>query len=127
MVRHQLKSPQINELVDVCSTRYRNGFVRNVHKGDVPSRYQSLARYLATYVVSPPISLRRIDRYDGQQVTYHSRSHTSKRVEWERVDAYTFIGRMVQHAFAKGFKRIRYYGVQATKTFKKIKGLIQEA
>jgi hypothetical protein len=34
---------------------------------------------------------------------------------------------MVQHVFAKGFKRVRYYGVQATKTFAKIKGLIQAA
>src|SRR5207245_6311743 len=31
----------------------------------VPSQYQSLARYVAKYVVSPPISVRRIDRYDG--------------------------------------------------------------
>jgi Putative transposase len=48
-------------------------------------------------------------------------------VERERVDVYTFIGRMVQHTFPKGFQRIRYYGVQATKTFTKIKDLIQEA
>jgi hypothetical protein len=33
----------------------------------------------------------------------------------------------VQHVFPKGFQRIRYDGVQATKTFAKIKGLIQEA
>jgi hypothetical protein len=86
-----------------------------------------LARYLAKYVVSPPISLRRIDGYDGHQVTYHYRSHKSERVERETVDVYTFIGRMMQHVFAKGFKRIRYYGVQATKTFEKMKGLIREA
>jgi hypothetical protein len=78
-------------------------------------------------VVSPPISLRRLERYDGQRVTYHYRSHKSERVEWERVDVYTFIGRMVQHVFPKGFQRIRYYGVQATKTFATLKGLIQEA
>jgi len=127
MLRQTLKSREINRLIDICSTRYRNGFVTNVQKGDVPSRYQSLARYLAKYVVSPPISLRRIDRYDGQQVTYHYGSHKSKRVEWETVAVYTFIGRMVQHTFSKGFKRIRSYGVQATKTFEKVKGLIQEA
>jgi len=34
---------------------------------------------------------------------------------------------MVQHMFPKGFQRIRYYGVQATKTFATLKGLIQEA
>jgi len=49
--------------VDTCYRRYREGFVTNVQKGDVPSRYQSLATYLAKYVVSPPISLRRIERY----------------------------------------------------------------
>ena len=127
MLRQTLKTREINRLIDACYSKYRNGFVTNVQKGDVPSRYQSLARYLAKYVVSPPISLRRIDRYDGQRVTYHYGSHKSKRVEWETVEVYTFIGRMVQHTFTKGFKRIRYYGVQATKTFEKVKGLIQEA
>jgi len=39
----------------------------------------------------------------------------------------TFIGRMIQHTRPKGFKRIRYYGVQATKTFAKLKMLIQTA
>ena len=32
---------------------------------------------------------RRIDGYDGQQVTYHFRSHKSERVERETVDVYT--------------------------------------
>ena len=78
-------------------------------------------------MVSPPISLRRIDGDDGQRVTSHYRSHKTERVERERVDVYTFIGRMIQHVFPKGFQRIRSYGVQATKTFAKIKGLMQEA
>ena len=98
-----------------------------MQKGDVPSRYQSLARYLAKYVVSPPISLRRIDRYDGQRVTYHYRSHKSERVEWETGAVSTFIGRMVQHVLAQGFQRIRYYGVKATKTFAKLKVLMRAA
>ena len=93
----------------------------------MPSRYQSLATYLAKYVVSPPLSLRRIDRYDGQRVTYHYRSPKTERVEWERVDVYTCIGRMMQHVFPKGFQRIRDYGVQATKTFEKIKAMIGQA
>ena len=78
-------------------------------------------------MASPPISLRRIDRYDGQQVTYHYRSHTSERVERETVAVSTCIGRMVQPVFPKGFPRIRYDGVQATKTLATLKGLIQEA
>jgi hypothetical protein len=127
MLRQTVKTQEMKQLVEVCYQRYRNGFVTNVQKGDVPSRYQSLATYLAKYVVSPPISLRRIDRYDGDRVTYHYRSHQSERVERETVEVYTFIGRMVQHTFPKGFQRIRYYGVQATKTFATLKSLIQEA
>jgi hypothetical protein len=127
MLRQTVKTQEMKRLVDTCYTRYREGFVTNVQKGDVPARYQSLARYLAKYVVSPPISLRRIDRYDGHRVTYHYRSHQSERVEQETVAVDTFIGRMVQHVFPKGFQRIRYYGVQATKMFATLKGLIQEA
>jgi Putative transposase len=127
MLRQTLKTDAINQLVDGCFTTYPNGLVSNVHKGTVPSQYQSLARYVATYVVSPPIAVRRIDRYDGHRVTYHYRSHRTERVERETVDVDTFIGRMVQHTVPKGFKRIRYYGVQATKTFAKVKVVIQAA
>jgi hypothetical protein len=103
MLRQIVKTQEIQRLVDACYTRYREGFVTNVQQGDVPARCQSLARYLAKYVVSPPISLWRIDRYDGQQVTYHYRSHKSERVERETVTVYTFIGRLIQHVFSKGF------------------------
>ena len=74
MVRKTLKSEAINRLVDGCFKQYPNGLVTNVQKGKVPSGYQSLARYVAKYVVSPPIAVRRIDRYDGHRVTYHYRS-----------------------------------------------------
>jgi hypothetical protein len=127
MVRHTLKTEAIHQLVDTCFRKYPNGLVSNVQKGTVPSQYQSLAHYVAKYVVSPPISVRRIDRYDGQRVTYHYRSHRTERVEHETVAVDTFIGRMVQHTVPKGFKRIRYSGVQATKTFAKVKVMIQAA
>ncbi len=127
MVRQTLKTEAINQLVDACFKKYPNGLVTNVQKGAVPSQYQSLARYVAKYVVSPPIAVRRIDRYDGARVTYHYRSHRTERVEHETVAVETFIGRMVQHTVPKGFKRIRYDGVQATKTFAKVKAAIQAA
>jgi hypothetical protein len=127
MLRKTLETETIKQLVDACFKRYPKGLVTNVQKGQVPSQYQSLARYVAKYVVSPPIAVRRIDRYDGERVTYHYRSHRTERVERETVDVDTFIGRMVQHTVPKGFKRIRYYGVQATKTFAKVKTVIQAA
>ena len=127
MVKKELDTEAIEAIVDYCYKKYTNGFVANVQKGDVPNRYESLAKYLAKYVVSPPISVRRIDSYNGEEVTYHYRSHTTKKVEKETVNVSTFMGRMIQHILPKGFQRIRYYGVQATKTFKKIKEIIKKS
>ena len=126
-LRQTLKTEAINELIDVCFRKYPNGLVTNVQKGQVPSASQSVARYVAKYVVSPPISIRRIDRYDGERVMYHYHAHRTDRMEHETVAVDTCIGRMVQHTMPKGFKRIRYYGVQATKTFTKVKVMIQAA
>src|SRR5215510_3143527 len=127
MLRQTLKTEAIRQLADTCFRQYPDGLVTNVQKGAVPAQAQSVARYVAKYVVSPPIAVRRIDRYDGEQVTYHYRSHRTDRMEYETVTVDTFIGRMVQHTVPKGFKRIRYYGVQATKTFAKVKEVIQAA
>jgi Putative transposase/Transposase zinc-binding domain len=127
MLRQTLKTEAIKQLVDTCFRKYPDGLVTNVQKGAVPAQAYSVARYVAKYVVSPPISVRRIDQYDGERVTYHYRSHRTERMEQETIPVATFIGRMVQHVLPKGFKRIRYYGVQATKTFAKVKGVIQAA
>jgi hypothetical protein len=127
MLRQTLKTDVVHRLVDTCFRHYPDGLVTNVQKGAVPAQAHSVARYVAKYVVSPPIAVRRIDCYDGERVTYHYRSHRTDRMEYETVPVDTFIGRMVQHTVPKGFKRIRYYGVQATKTFTQVKMLIQAA
>ena len=127
LVRQTLRTDAVNQLVDTCFRQYPQGLVTNVQQGAVPSQYQSLARYVAKYVGSPPIAVRRIDRYDGYRVTYHYRSHRTERVEYETVDVDMFIGRMVPHTMPKGFKRMRYDGVQATKTFAKVQGVMQAA
>ena len=75
---------------------------------------------MAKYVVSPPISLRRILSYDGQRVRYWYNDHKTKSRQEEEVSALTFIGRMVQHMLPKGFHRIRYYGLHATCKAKKV-------
>ena len=39
----------------------------------------------------------------------------------EDIDIFTFIGRMGQHILPKGMQRIRYYGLQATAVYQKIR------
>ena len=125
MLRQTLKTEALDQLVDTCFRQYPDGL--NVPKGAVPAQAHSVARYVAQYVVRPPISVRRIDRYDGARVTYHYRSHRTERMEHETIPVATCIGRMVQQTMPKGFKRIRYDGVQATKTFAKVKVVIHAA
>jgi hypothetical protein len=48
-------------------------------------------------------------------------------MEYETVAVDTLIGRMVQHTLPTGFQRIRYDGVQATRTFAKVKRVMQAA
>jgi hypothetical protein len=91
MLRQTVKTKELHRVVDACYTRYREGLVTHGPKGGVPSRYQSLATYVAKDVVSPPISLRRIDLYDGQRLPSHYRSHKSERVARETVEISTFI------------------------------------
>jgi hypothetical protein len=127
LVKSYFGTEEIIKLVDDLWKKYRKGFVANVSKGDVPGSCRGLARYLAKYVASPPIAVRRILDYDGQKVTYWYQDHKSKSKKFERVDVYTFIGRMVQHIFPKWFQRVRYYGLEATRTYKKWAQVIQES
>src|SRR5262249_52905487 len=57
----------------------------------------------------------------------HDRSHRTERVEHATVAVDTFIGRLVQPTMPKGGKRLRYDGVQATKTFAKMQGVMRAA
>ncbi len=126
MLKNKIPTDEMRRLVDGLYEKYPKGFVAHVSNGAVPERCQGLARYLAKYVVSPPIAIKRIIHYDGQHVTYWYKDHKTKTKKVETVDALTFIGRMVQHILPKGFQRVRYYGLQATKTFKKWSETIKE-
>jgi len=96
MLRQTLKTDTVHRLGGACFRQYPDGLVTNVQKGAVPAQAHSVARYVAKYVVSPPIAVRRIDHYDGERVTYHYRSHRTDRMEHETVTVDMFIGRMVQ-------------------------------
>src|SRR5262249_3322809 len=103
--------------------RYPRGFVAHL-QGNVLPRLKQLTRYLVKYVVSPPLALSRIIAYDREcgSVTYWYRDHLKQgKKTVETLSRETFIGRMVQHILPKGFQRIRYYGLQATRTLKKVR------
>jgi len=119
MLKEMVQTDEMKSLVNDLYRKYPNGLVAHVSKGRVPEQCRGLAKYLAKYVASPPIAVRRILNYTGEEVTYWYKDHQTKTREVVTVPVMTFIGRMVQHILPKGFKRIRYSGLQATKTFRK--------
>ncbi len=125
MMKEQIPTEEMSSLVDDLWKRYPQGLVTNIKKGEVPERCRGLAKYLAKYLASPPISVRRIVRYEDGQVTYWYNDHASKRRKVETVEVFTFIGRMVQHILLKGFQRVRYYGLEYTKQYSKWSEVIQ--
>lgn len=117
------------ELVDSLWREYPNGFVFNILEGNVPQKMRKLTNYIAKYLFRPSISLKRIKRYDKKKrtVTYQYASHETNKMETEKCDVLTFLGRMVQQILPSGFQRVRYYGLQATASFKKSESQISEA
>ncbi len=124
MLKHRGGTRAIKAKIDALGRKYAQGLVAYLEEGKVPAGGEGLAYYLATYVVSPPISLRRILSYDGQRVRYWYNDHKTQERQEEEVSALTFIGRMVQHILPKGFHRMRYYGLHATCKAKKVKEVL---
>lgn len=119
MGKSYFSNDEINRLLAELWKKYGKGLVANVSKGSVPKTCKGLARYLAKYVACPPIAVRRIVNYNGRRVKYWYQDHRSNSKKFEIVDVLTFIGRMVQHIMPKWFQRVRYFSLQATRTFRK--------
>lgn len=119
MMEREIKTVEMKKLMEEMKRRYPKGFVASINKGEAPRNKSGLARYLAKYIAAPPISVRRIIKYSDKKVKYCYKDHVTKKMKEETVDVMVFIGRMVQHILPKGFQRVRYYGIQATKMLKK--------
>ncbi len=126
MLRQNVSDPRINRDIDQAWRKYPQGFVAFVEKDEVPPGGQGLAKYLAKYVVSPPISVRRIQSYDGKTVRYWYRDHRSGQIEYAALPVLRFIGRMVQHILPKGFQRIRYYGLHGNVRYENVRTQLAE-
>ena len=124
MIRENVCDPVVEIDINRAWKNYPKGFVAFLEPGEVPPGGQGLAKYLAKYVVSPPISVRRIEKYNGKTISYWYREHKTGQIEHETLAVLKFIGRMVQHILPKGFQRIRYYGLHGNVKYQKMRELI---
>lgn len=70
-------------------------------------------KYIGRYLGRPVIATSRIDKYDGEMVTFHYNRHKDEQYIEETIPAMEFIQRLIRHIPEKHFKMIRYGGIYA--------------
>ena len=92
MLRKNVSDPAVEKDIDRAWNDYAKGFVAYLQPGEVPPGGQGLAHYLAKYVVAPPISVRRIEAYDGKTVRYQLSRQNAIAAAQSHLDSYTALG-----------------------------------
>ena len=72
-----------------------------------------VVKYIGRYLGRPVIATSRIDKYDGEMVTFHYNRHEDEQYIEETIPAMEFIQRLIRHIHEKHFKMIRYGGIYA--------------
>lgn len=73
----------------------------------------TVIKYISRYLGRPVIALKRIDSYDGENVTFHYNRHEDNAYVQKTLPALDFIRLLIQHIPEKNFKMTRYYGLYA--------------
>ena len=94
-----------------CYKEHKHGFY--VYAKPNKCNPKIVTKYIGRYLGRPVIATSRIDRYDGETVTFHYNRHEDNRLITESVPVMKFIQRLIQHIPKKHFKQIRYYGLYA--------------
>ena len=71
----------------------------------------AVIKYISRYLGRPVIALKRIDSYDGSNVTFHYNRHEVNSFVKRTLPAIDFIKLLIQHIPEKHFKMTRYYGL----------------
>jgi hypothetical protein len=75
---------------------------------------ESVLAYLANYTHRVAISERRIEAFDGQDVTFRWRDYAHDSVvKYETLPLEKFVRRFCQHLLPRSFTKIRHYGILA--------------
>lgn len=70
---------------------------------------EAALKYLANYLVQPPLHESQIETWDANAVTFRYRANGGT-VKRDTVTGQEFVRRVLQHVLPKGFQRVRHYG-----------------
>ena len=94
-----------------CYREHQQGFY--VYAKPNPCDPRIVVKYIGRYLGRPVIATSRIDKYDGEMVTFHYNRHEDEQYIEETIPAMEFIQRLIRHIPEKHFKMIRYGGIYA--------------
>jgi len=95
----------------LCYKEHKEGFY--VYAKPNHCDPKAVANYIGRYLGRPVIATSRIDKYDGDFVTFHYNRHEDDKYVVETIPVMEFISRLIQHIPEKHFKMIRYGGLYA--------------
>ena len=94
-----------------CHKEHKHGFY--VYAKPNKCDPKVVTKYIGRYLGRPVIATSRIDKYDGDFVTFHYNRHEDDVYVEETIPVMEFIERLVRHIPEKHFKMIRYGGLYA--------------
>lgn len=103
--------PSFKKVKASCYREHKDGFY--VHAKPNLCDSKTVAKYIGRYLGRPVIATSRIDKYDGENVTFHYNRHGDEKYIVETIPAIDFIKRLIRHIPEKHFKMIRYGGIYA--------------
>lgn len=103
--------PSFKKVKSKCYSDNPEGFY--VHAKPNRCDPATVVKYIGRYLGRPVIATSRIDKYDGETVTFHYNRHEDKKYVEETLPALEFIERLIRHIPEKHFKMIRYGGLYA--------------
>ena len=103
--------PSFKKVKSQCYLEHKDGFY--VYAKPNKCNPKSVIKYIGRYLGRPVIATSRIDKYDGEFVTFHYNRHEDDMYVEETIPALEFIEKLIQHIPDKHFKMIRYAGLYA--------------
>lgn len=107
----QQLGPEFKKVKSAVYKNHKNGFY--VYAKPKKCDPRQVIKYIGRYLGRPVIATSRIDKYDGDNVTFHYNRHEDEKLVTETLPVMDFIERLIQHVPEKHFKQIRYYGIYA--------------
>ena len=95
----------------LCYSEHKRGFY--VYAKPNKCDPKTVVKYIGRYLGRPVIATSRIDKYNGEMVTFHYNQHEDEQYTEETIPAMEFIQRLIRHIPEKHFKMIRYGGIYA--------------